>query len=49
MQRRHQVLRAYCPNIYCDQRKTFREPPYPSRDSPDIPRSPTKEELKIRG
>jgi len=30
------------------QRKTFREPPYPSRDSPDIPRSPTKEELKIR-
>merc|ERR1719500_1146051 len=30
------------------QRKTFREPPYPSRDSPDIPRSPTKEEMKIR-
>merc|ERR1711971_1446907 len=31
------------------QRKTFREPPYTSRDSPDMPRPPpTKEEMKMR-
>merc|ERR1711971_577208 len=31
------------------QRKTFREPPYTSRDSPDTPRPPpTKEEMKMR-
>jgi len=29
------------------QRKTFREPP-PSRDRPEMPRSPTKAELKMR-